>query len=88
LVKRFLHLLQSLRDSDGGVELPPSIRQVVQSLAASNQSWQDYIITQILKDDNPFTRQVQQIDLAKLPPALVACRTARFTSFTKSLQLQ
>jgi predicted AAA+ superfamily ATPase len=42
------------------------------ALAARNQTWQDYLITQILIDDNPFTRQVQQTDLAKLPPALVA----------------
>jgi len=68
----FLHLLQSLRDSDGGVECLQAYGKWFRVLAASNQSWQDYIITQILKDDNPFTRQVQQVDLAKLPPALVA----------------
>ena len=41
------------------------------ALAAKNESWQDYLITQILTDDNPFTRQVQQAELAKLPPALI-----------------
>lgn len=68
----FLHLLQSLRDSDGGVECLQAYGKWFKVLAASNQSWQDYLITQILKDDNPFTRQVQQVDLAKLPSALVA----------------
>lgn len=43
-----------------------------QALAARNQSWQDYLITQILKAENPFTQQAQQIELAGLSPALVA----------------
>jgi hypothetical protein len=78
----FLNLLQSLRQ----VELLQSLRHndiddlgclraygnYFKALAARNQSWQDYIITQVLTDDNPFTRQVQQTDLENLSPALVA----------------
>ncbi len=43
-----------------------------QALAARNQSWQDYLISQILKAENPLTQQAQQAELASLPPALVA----------------
>lgn len=78
----FLNLLQALRH----VELMQALRHneidelgclqaygsYFKALAARNQSWQDYLITQILTDDNPFTRQVQHTDLEKLPPALVA----------------
>ncbi|MCL6435252.1 MAG: ATP-binding protein [Leptolyngbyaceae cyanobacterium HOT.MB2.61] len=42
------------------------------SLAATQQSWQDYLLKQVLRDDNPFTRQVQQKEVAELPPALIA----------------
>jgi predicted AAA+ superfamily ATPase len=69
----FLNLLQVLSHSDGaGLSCLQAYGRWFNAIAASNQSWQDYMITQILTDDNPFTRQVQQADLAKLPPALVA----------------
>jgi hypothetical protein len=42
------------------------------TLAASNQSWQDYLVTQILQNDNPFTQQVQHQSLQELPSALIA----------------
>ncbi len=42
------------------------------SLADCQQSWQDYLVTQILRDSNPFSQQVQLVELAKLPPALMA----------------
>jgi predicted AAA+ superfamily ATPase len=40
-------------------------------LADRRQSWSDFLIAQILADDNPFTRQVQQVDLDRLSPSLV-----------------
>jgi uncharacterized protein len=43
-----------------------------EALAAVQQSWRDYLISQILKADNPFSRQVQQGPLAQLPSALIA----------------
>nr|WP_250121249.1 ATP-binding protein [Chroococcidiopsis sp. CCMEE 29] len=70
---RQLDLLQSLRHSDidelGCIQAYGSY---FKALAATNQSWQDYLTTRILQDDNPFTRKVQQTDLANLPPALIA----------------
>ena len=41
-------------------------------LAATNQSWQDYLITRILQDDNPFSHQVQKKPIEELPPSLIA----------------
>ncbi|MDX2245005.1 MAG: ATP-binding protein [Leptolyngbyaceae cyanobacterium bins.302] len=40
-------------------------------LAERNQSWQEHLLSQILQDDNPFSRQVQTRSLAELPPGLV-----------------
>lgn len=69
----FLNLLQALSHSHadelGYILL--AYGRWFKALAARNQSWQDYLITQILTDDNPFTSLVQQTELA-LPPALVA----------------
>lgn len=42
------------------------------ALATRRQSWQDYLLTRIARDDNPFTRQAQQNALSELPIALVA----------------
>ena len=70
---RHIYLMQALRHSDSNeLGCIQAYGNWFKALAARNQSWQDYLITQILTDDNPFTRQVQQVDLAKLPPALVA----------------
>ena len=41
------------------------------ALAQVNLSWQDYLIQQILFDDNPFTRQVQTQSLEQISPALI-----------------
>jgi hypothetical protein len=42
------------------------------NLASIAISWQDYLIVQILQNDNPFSQQVQKKSLADLPPSLVA----------------
>jgi predicted AAA+ superfamily ATPase len=71
--RTFLNLLQALRHSNNeGLGCLQAYGSWFKALAERNQSWQDYLITQILTDDNPFSSQVQQTDLAKLPPALVA----------------
>jgi uncharacterized protein len=44
-------------------------------LATTNRSWQDYLVTQILQDDNPFSQQVQKVSLQNLPKSLVAAAT-------------
>jgi len=40
-------------------------------LAERNQSWQEYLLNQLLQDENPFSRQVQTADLTELPAGLV-----------------
>lgn len=69
----FLNLLQALshRDTDRLVCLR-AYGNWFKTLARRNQSWQDYLITQILHDDNPFTQQAQRRSVQNLPPALVA----------------
>jgi hypothetical protein len=42
-----------------------------QLLADHEQSWQDYVLNQVLSADNPFTRKVQQVELSQLNPALI-----------------
>ncbi|HCF26528.1 MAG TPA: AAA+ family ATPase [Cyanobacteria bacterium UBA11049] len=70
---RQLELMQSLRHSDiDDLGCLRAYCNYFKALATKNQSWQDYLITQILTDDNPFTRQVQHTDWANLSPALVA----------------
>ncbi|MDA0674537.1 MAG: AAA+ family ATPase, partial [Cyanobacteria bacterium] len=39
--------------------------------AAHQQTWQDHLIQQILRSDNPFTRQAQRQNLADLPESLI-----------------
>ncbi len=46
--------------------------QWFRALVEVGQSWQNHLITQILKAENPFTRQVQQAELEDLPSALIA----------------
>ncbi|WP_009634362.1 ATP-binding protein [Synechocystis sp. PCC 7509] len=78
--KSFIDLLQALQQ----IELMPAMGHsdideiaVIQAYATwfkatsqTNQSWQDFLIAQILLDDNPFSRQVH--NYANLPPALIA----------------
>ncbi|MDV2996369.1 MAG: hypothetical protein N4J56_006023 [Chroococcidiopsis sp. SAG 2025] len=70
---RQIDLLQSLRHSE--VDELGCVRaygNYFKAIASCNQSWQDYLISQILLDDNPFSRQVQNTDLVDLPPSLIA----------------
>lgn len=69
----FLTLLQTLDHSDdNGLSCIQAYGSWFKTLAATNLSWQDYLIQRILKDDNPFTRQTQLRDVANLPPALIS----------------
>lgn len=69
----FLNLLQALRASDAeGFNCLHAYGNWFKALAASNQSWQDYLLTQILKDNNPFTQKIQVTQLENLSPALIA----------------
>ena len=40
-------------------------------LAASGQSWQDFLLQRLLQDENPFSQWVQRRHLETLPPSLV-----------------
>ncbi|MEH1779508.1 MAG: ATP-binding protein [Nostoc sp.] len=69
----FLELLQAIRytnaDAQGCLQAYGSY---FHALAAINQNWEDYLITQLLFSENPFTRLAQQQEFEDLPPALVA----------------
>ena len=69
----FVNLLHTFLHSDAdGLNCLHAYGRWFKALAATGQSWQDYLLRQILIDDNPFSRQVQQTPIEKLPPALVA----------------
>ncbi|MEH1854365.1 MAG: ATP-binding protein [Nostoc sp.] len=69
----FLELLQAIRyteaDARGCLQAYGSY---FHALAARNQNWEDYLITQLLFSENPFTRLAQQREFEDLPPAIVA----------------
>ncbi len=73
----FLALLQAIRHAErntaaDNTECLHVYSDWFNALATCQQSWQDYLLTQILSADNPFTQQVQQTALDQLPPALAA----------------
>lgn len=75
----FIELLQEISIyNESGKNNSLSFLEVLQAygrwfklLAATNQSWQDYLITSILQDDNPFSQQVQKIPIPNLPSSLI-----------------
>ena len=76
----FLQLLRSFRQQDAdGLACLEAYGQWFRAMAAAELSWQDYLLTQIVRADNPFTQQVQRSfrvtqkrsPLIELPPALV-----------------
>ncbi|AFY31437.1 protein of unknown function DUF815 [Calothrix sp. PCC 7507] len=69
----FLDLLQAIRYTDAdALGCLQAYGNYFHALAARNQNWEDYLITQILTSENPFTRCAQREDLKNIPPALVA----------------
>ncbi|MGB3512035.1 MAG: ATP-binding protein [Microcoleaceae cyanobacterium] len=67
----FLELLESLSQNDGsGIECIRAYGNWFRNIANTNISWQEYLISQILRDDNPFSKQLQQKDFTSLTPAL------------------
>lgn len=69
----FISLLHALRHSTpDGLNCLHAYGSWFKALAASNQSWQDYLLTQILRDDNPFSQQAQLTAVENLPLALIA----------------
>ncbi|MFB8789478.1 MAG: ATP-binding protein [Potamolinea sp.] len=71
--KAFVRLLQTLPRSDAeGLNCLQAYGCWFKDLAAIAKSWQDYLLTQILLDDNPFSQQAQLTEVENLPPALIA----------------
>ena len=69
----FLELLQAIRYTDADARsCLQAYGSYFHALAARNQNWEDYLITQLLFSDNPFTRLAQVREFEDLPPALVA----------------
>jgi len=77
--KNFITLLQTLNNKDGKdyaqqtavVNCLEAYGNLFQALAKENKSWQDYLISQILISDNPFSQQVQINPISQLSPALI-----------------
>ncbi|WP_204105799.1 MULTISPECIES: ATP-binding protein [Spirulina sp. CCY15215] len=69
--RAFVSLLSTLKEGNS-IHCLQAYGRWFKTLAETGKNWQDYLIQQILWDDNPFSRQVQQISLDALPPALIA----------------
>ncbi len=68
----FLELLQAIRYTDSDARgCLQAYGSYFHALAARNQNWEDYLITQILFSENPFTRLAGVQEFEYLPPALV-----------------
>lgn len=74
----FLQLLNSLHHGEnlgnsqtGGIACLQAYGQWFRALAATNQTWQEFIIQRILLSDNPFSRQVQIQDGDRISPDLL-----------------
>ncbi|MFN6527989.1 ATP-binding protein [Nostoc sp. ChiSLP03a] len=68
----FLELLQAIRYTDTDARgCLQAYGNYFYALAARNQNWEDYLITQILFCENPFTRLAGVQEFEDLPPALI-----------------
>ncbi len=72
--KVFLNLLATLdrQNNNSAPNLLQAYGNWFKNLATNKQSWQDYLIKQILQNDNPFSQQVQTVSLQHLPQSLVS----------------
>lgn len=71
--KSFLNLLQTIRYTDAdGRDCLQAYGSYFQALTNTGQTWEEYLIKQILRADNAFSKLAQQQELSKLPSALVA----------------
>lgn len=72
LGQAFLELLHALHHSDvNGFDCLQAYGNWFKIQADYHLTWQDYLISQILRDDNPFSQQAQGVDFPHLPPALI-----------------
>ncbi len=68
----FLNLLEALQHEKSSFDCLTAYGTWFQVQATERQTWQDYLITQILRAKNPFTDQAQQTDFNDLCPSIVA----------------
>jgi uncharacterized protein len=69
----FLELLQAIRYTDSDARgCLQAYGSYFHALAAKNQNWEDYLITQLLFSKNPFTKLAEVKEFEELPPALLA----------------
>ncbi|VXD23155.1 conserved hypothetical protein [Planktothrix serta PCC 8927] len=70
--QEFLNLLETFHQSEASIlNCLKAYGTWFKVQAKHRQSWQEHLITQILRADNPFTQQAQQIPFQQLSPVLV-----------------
>lgn len=70
--KFFLEFLSTLEASDQSkYQCLKAYGEWFQALAKQQQSWQDYLITAILQDENPFSNAAQEYTFEDIPLALI-----------------
>jgi len=75
----FINLLNTLHHGDNNsqksrataVDCLQAYGNWFRALATKNQSWQDYLIEQILQNENPFSQQIQKLSLSDLSSPLI-----------------
>ena len=68
----FIQLLESLSKGDViAIECIRAYSNWFRTIASQNISWQEYVIYQIVQDENPFSKQVQNINITSLSPNLI-----------------
>ncbi len=73
IAQAFLSLLQILRQPEADdLAVLPAYGRWFESLATAGVSWQDYLLLQLLRANNCFTRQVQHRVIDALPEAMIA----------------
>lgn len=78
--KAYINLLQNIysysredrNKQTTAIECLQSYSIWFKALAQTNLSWQDYIIQQILFDNNPFSQQIQTQSIEEISPSLLA----------------
>ena len=69
----FIQLLESLSKGDViAIECIRAYSNWFRTIASQNISWQEYVIYQIVQDENLFSKQVQNVDITSLSPNLIA----------------
>ncbi|AFZ03379.1 ATP-binding protein [Calothrix sp. PCC 6303] len=71
--KAFVELLQAIRYAEVDVQsCLQAYGNYFHLLAAHNQNWENYLITEILRRENPFSYQAQKQSFSNLPSSLIA----------------